>query len=108
MNDRELLKLAAKAAGLKIDNSEYNGGGANNDGFDILGRAVLDWHNGVTWDPLNDDGDALRLAVKIGETNLDDLLFEYYLERQADVEIDPCAAHRRAIVLAASNIGKRM
>ena len=65
MTDRELLKAAAKAAGLVIDKSPCNGGGAGNDGFDILGNAMLDWHNNKTWNPLTDDGDALRLAVKL-------------------------------------------
>lgn len=27
---------------------------------------MLDWHNGTKWNPLADDGDALRLAVKKG------------------------------------------
>lgn len=66
MTDRELLERAAKAAGIKIDKSEFNGGGRGNTGFDALGNAVLDWHNGETWNPLTDDGDALRLAVKLG------------------------------------------
>ena len=65
MNDRELLELAAKAAGIKIDKSETNGGGRGNTGFDLLGNAVLDWHNDKTWNPLTDDGDALRLAVRL-------------------------------------------
>lgn len=42
MTDHELLELAAKAVGIKIDKSPYNGGGSGNDGFDIAGNAVLD------------------------------------------------------------------
>lgn len=50
MTDRELLELAAKAAGYDVTwlkDSQF-----------IHGRD--DW-----WDPLTDDGDALRLAVKL-------------------------------------------
>lgn len=63
--DKELLEAAARAAGIKIDKSPYNGGGSGNTGFDVMGNAVLDWHNGTKWNPLTDDGDALRLAVKL-------------------------------------------
>lgn len=65
MTDRELLELAAKAAGIRIDKSETNGGGVGNYGFSVTGDAMLDWHNNIRWNPLSDDGDALRLAVKL-------------------------------------------
>ena len=65
MNDRKLLEAAAKAAGIVIDKSPFNGGGRENTGFDVLGNAVLDWHNGTSWNPLTDDGDALRLKVRL-------------------------------------------
>src|SRR5574337_1719468 len=65
-SDRELLELAAKAAGLRIDKSKLNGGPTPNTGFDLAGNVVLDWHNGTTWNPLTHDGDALRLAVEMG------------------------------------------
>ena len=65
MNNHKLLEMAAKAAGLTIDKSKYNGAGCPNTGFDVLGNAVLDWHNGVKWNPLTNDGDALRLATKL-------------------------------------------
>jgi hypothetical protein len=87
MDDKTLLELAAKAAGIKIDKSETNGGGRGNTGFDVMGNAVLDWHNNVRWNPLTDDGDALRLAVKL------------------QIQVIPskgCAATRRAIVRAAA------
>lgn len=114
MTDRELLEAAAKAAGLHIDTSKFNGAGADNDGFDLLGNAVLDWHNNVIWNPLADDGDALRLAVKL---NL--LLLPYPLDNairvtrldQRDTIVsfgtppDPLDATRRAIVRAAAAIG---
>ena len=108
--DRELLELAAKAAGIQIDYSRFNGGGTKNNGFDLAGNAVLDWHNYKTWNPLTDDGDALRLAVKLkmSVTVFDDAVgiglrkVDYC---EYDITPDPCAATRRAIVRAAAEIG---
>jgi hypothetical protein len=121
MTDREMLELAAKAAGLKIDKSPHNGGGYHNDGFDIAGKAVLDWHNGTCWGPLTDDGDALRLAC--------DLAMRIFpvartsdgaacsavgdgsgvrLSEVVDGSLDTRSATRRAIVLAAAAIGMRI
>lgn len=52
MSDRELLELAAKACG-ELTPQWY--------GNDAYLRGVLS-----RWDPLTDDGDALRLAVRLG------------------------------------------
>lgn len=49
MNDRELLELAAKASGHQIDPID----------------AMHDPEDWACWNPLNDDGDALRLAVAL-------------------------------------------
>ena len=103
MTDKELLELAAKAAGWKHTKE------------DLGNFCVADTHLGFwqPWNPLTDDGDALRLAVKlrilidIGEfsvvaTNM----------KGADVSVrienDPYAATRRAIVRASAEIGKEM
>lgn len=117
MTDRELLEAAARAAGLKIDKSPYNGGGDGNTGFDMSGDAVLDWHNNKRWNPLRDDGDALRLAVRLGLVVC--VLLEIHrtgvylpaehIGGKYDVleehNGDPYAATRRAIVRAAAAIG---
>jgi hypothetical protein len=100
MTDRELLELAAKAAG-----------------------DIVDGPIGSVWNPLNDDGDALRLAVKL---HLDinaypctdevaatqhkhgkycEGIINRCFERFASD--DPYAATRRAIVRAAAEIGKQ-
>ena len=116
MTDRELLEAAAKAAGIEIDKSEFNGGGRGNDGFDITGSAVLDWHDYKTWNPLTDDGDALRLAVKLG------IVIDFWLTPHLGVagtvnfgkykdaifigEQDIQESTRRAIVRAAAEIGR--
>lgn len=110
-NDRELLELAAKAAGLKIDKSPYNGGGIGNDGFDMLGNVVLDWHNGVTWNPLTDSGEALELAAKL-ELNIEfghigsAVLVGNSREKYVDHGHDVLRATRRAVVRAAAEIGR--
>src|SRR5690606_33542874 len=102
MSDRELLELAAKAAGY-----EYSAQG---------GYIVVDGIPG-NWNPLFDDGDALRLAVKLDmivTVNRVDDRTEVYAGYNNDdlVRIvephnsDPYAATRRAIVRAAAEIGK--
>jgi hypothetical protein len=57
--DRELLELAANAAGLKLHPEQCYG---------IRGRHIFD-DRGLCgtrlWNPLTDDGDALRLAVTL-------------------------------------------
>lgn len=53
--DRELLELAARAAGIEV--------------IEYLGAAktpqIRDKGRILSWTPLNDDGDALRLAVEL-------------------------------------------
>lgn len=62
MNDRELLELAAKAAG-------YKPWGADCEGYPIF---VIEGCP-IGWNPLTDDGDALRLAHALGmQLNLDE------------------------------------
>lgn len=116
---RELLELAAKAAGVKIDKSSHNGGGSKNTGFDLAGNAVIDWHNGKTWNPLEDDGDALRLAANLGidlEWRSDGRIAAYrhananghcFTAIESSRE-DRAAGARLAIVRAAAEIGRNM
>lgn len=66
MTDCEMLAYAARAIRLRLDTSPFNGGGKGNTGFDIDGNAVLDWHNGKTWNPRTRDADAFNLMVKLG------------------------------------------
>lgn len=110
--DRELLELAAKSVGLKIidwyGEREPGGPWAHH-----TPRSVPDQ---VGWNPLTDDGDALRLAVKLGmnvEVNLDDGCtrirdeFGSLVLRNMFLDGDADAATRRAIVRAAA-IGENM
>ena len=100
MTDKELLELAAKAAGLHLSWWHERG-------------AFLDTSTLEMWNPLIDDGDALRLAVKlkIDIKHYDDYVvgwFEggYIGTGKIMYEGDPYAATRRAIVRAAAEIGK--
>ena len=100
MSDRELLELAAKAAGVgPLSWIEP-------DGTKIV--------TNVRWNPLTDDGDALRLAVKlrmrVSAGQVDWVGNEYVGEFSTleEVASDPLAATRRAIVRAAAEIGKGM
>lgn len=56
MKDRELLELAARAAELNAEWDEY----CKTMWLDHETDSVI-----VKWNPLQDDGDALRLAVKL-------------------------------------------
>jgi len=97
MTDRELLELAAKAAGMITTCSHA---GCYCDDPDRL------------WNPLTDDGDALRLAVKLKLDVLTDCLdgvciSSAQLEELCEPNLgDLYAATRRAIVRAAAEIGK--
>ena len=108
MTDIELIELAAKAAGIQ---------GRVIEGVDEFNFWLkkLDRFSGQTWAPLTDDGDALRLAVKL---KIDAKHYEDHVVAWFDggyigtgkipYESDPYAATRRAIVRAAAEIGKAM
>ena len=120
MTDREMLELAARAAGLK-EFTEINGRFAVRTRF----TGMQDWS---PWNPLTDDGDALRLAVKLGlhvmQYPIYDepkhsaiakksarLLDDTCVDTCVGIEVydsDPYAATRRAIVRAAAEIGRQM
>ena len=95
MTDRELLELAAKAAGTEVD-------------FRFTFEGKYETHVGK-WNPLTDDGDALRLAVKL-ERFLDAGFWSKVFEARNgfDFGVDEFAATRRAIVRAAAEIGRSM
>lgn len=108
--DRELLELAAKAAGF----DEYTEWDDLIEDYDSphLGFPAL--HKGEpfgqceTWNPLIDDGDALRLAVKLNM--LCDFGSHGVLVEAKDGP-GPCTEigdYRRAIVRAAAAIGEDM
>lgn len=104
--DRELLELAAKAAGMsRVKESAFREGGY------VVQTHENEW---TAWNPIADDGDALRLAVKcrfvvdtgsasvsVHQNNgLRDIGFEWKND-------DPYAATRRAIVRAAAELGAK-
>jgi hypothetical protein len=112
MTDRELLEAAAKAAGIGFYKGDYANGLDTKTGF---------------WNPLTDDGDALRLAVQCGiEFSIVDdepgndgrtsrACAGYAVESGPRIKYvfedhrgDPCAATRLAITRAAAEIGWAM
>ena len=97
MTDRELLELAAKAAGVPL---EAIGDGKATVWVGGLNRAFTQWN------PLTDDGDALRLAVKLNL--LYGKVFARGVAESHEDGDDIYAVTRRAIVLAAAQIGKDM
>lgn len=111
MNDREMLELAAKAAGVRL----FVYGAPGYEGYQ-------DQDAQKPWNPLTDYGDALRLAVKLGMCVT---IFKHseppatmvgYLRKTGDganieyahADSDELTATRLAIVFAASDMGANM
>jgi hypothetical protein len=86
MTDREQLELASKACGLEEAKMriEFN-----------------------QWNPLTDDGDALRLAVKLHLLTTE-CVEDWKWCRDKTEHADVCASYRRAITRAAAEIGRSM
>ena len=112
MSDRELLELAAKAAGY---GEVWYAGGDSYIGPKPKFNKPIEYR---TFNPLTDDGDALRLAVKLemilavrdeGKTDASVHIEDHphpwqsFLVEHND---DPLAATRRAITRAAAEIGR--
>lgn len=110
--DKELLILAAKACNLNVKYISLD----VDDNVNGLIVGEKNTKNKAKWAPLYDDGDALRLAVKLkfdimtrwGDPNSAVLDREGNFTMQADVDFDMCAATRRAIVRAAAAIGEKL
>lgn len=114
LTDRELLALAAKAAGIKhaLVYDAYP-----EDGFPT---AYAKTSKRTYWNPLTDDGDALRLAVVMGfnvfyvgpYVYVEDTQYSSGVcvhEKFDDDDINSkLAATRRAIVRSAAAIGQAM
>lgn len=109
MDDHKLLELAAKASGLKAQYSD-------NFGDFSIGEPYTKGEK--QWNPLTEDGDALRLAVQLklqitpGTYNKDEFTAFHSglgeaIEHWSALQ-DENAATRRAIVRAAAEIGKSM
>ena len=97
--DREMLEWAAKAAGIELD------------WIDDVAYYRNERGGHSRFMPLADDGDAMRLAVKMyiyiqpleGAKETRVLGSEWFVEGHG---ADPLAATRRAIVRAAAEIGR--
>lgn len=104
--DRELLELAARAAGYELNDFAENGAWAYQKGseVDFYGELPI-----FLWSPLTDDGDALRLAAAVA-TDIQFLgdsvsVSGHYETAEND---DYMSAVRRAIVRAAAAIGETL
>lgn len=108
MTDREMLELAALAAGINAQ-------------WDCPKRGMMmltpDGIDTMTWNPLADDGDALRLAVRLGLKITCPKYANYGTSAEPQTGETPgCTAFRKdpmqqtrvAIVTAAAEIGKQM
>lgn len=119
MTDRELLELAAKAAGITWTRYDACPSGVKLiSGWGLVVAATFDALDGgsvIRWNPLIDDGDALRLAVKL-RIDVEFMMARALAkgvasweapQREAIEELasEECAAVRRAIVRVAAKIG---
>lgn len=106
MTDKELLELAAKAAG--INHVKYTNDYDGSCGLMMVGD------NGIhttLWSPLADNGDSFRLAVMLHM--FDGGLFErFVILRLEETRLNPNRSDyeitRRAIVRAAAKVGNGM
>jgi hypothetical protein len=109
MSDKELLEFAAKAVALPE--------------CGWMGPAFMYVKDNTftDWNPLTDDGDALRLAVKLNMSICRPVEGDslphygtYAISHSQKIDVkeidkgDPYAATRRAIVRAAAEVGKAM
>lgn len=111
MSDKELLELAAKAVGMHVKANRVDA----DDKFTHLVVGQKFTQEKIDWNPLTDDGDALRLAVRL---NIEFACFDDSQKVNSGVwsaydcvtpyNGDKQAATRRAIVRAAAEIGKSM
>ena len=111
-NDRELLEQAAKAVGIEW--------ASTGEGFADGYWKFSDGKTQSWWNPLTDDGDALRLSVKLlielNHNHFQQTVDAWYSPNFSQHTIklteaygdDPYAATRRAIVRAAAEIGKEL
>ncbi len=108
MNDRELLEMAAKAVGMP----------SLHDANGIYGAWVGDSEKGHWWNPLEDDGDALRLATYLCMTvttgpcqaaaTTNDGALRGHFPNECTITQPEGRAVRRVIVRAAAEIGNNM
>ncbi|MEX5343078.1 hypothetical protein [Pseudomonas sp. I2] len=121
MNDRELLELAARAGKIEGEWCEFHD--AADGGIAIgIGNPRVFAKGDALWNPLTNDGDALRLAVKIRmdvEQSVPQDQDRWVCASVAESDIEGSTecfedeaqrltATRRAIVRAAASIGKSM
>lgn len=99
--DRELLELAARAAGVNLRDATFDGWG------DVIQS---------NWNPIADDGDALRLMARlnINVSYRENINGAWVVAEHEGIDFCPESldgphedvATRRAIVKAAASIGK--
>lgn len=127
MTDREMLELAAKAAEWQLCGYSWIGENEGDDECEILESAFVKTHPeqelATKWNPLTDDGDALRLAVELSiDVSHDEVGMKSFVYARTafndethiglseifDDESERLDRTRRAITRAASEIGKVM
>ena len=117
MTDKELLELAAKAAGVCLHPASALHHSYGNWGRDTTCTICGEEPSGATWNPLTDDGDALRLAVTlklhlyIDDDDIDVVSPENGrcdTETWDEHDSNKMKATRLSIVRAAAEIGRKL
>ncbi len=116
--DRELLELAAKAGGITGEWCEFTIADTGKVITGIGDPCSFRAYGDRLWNPLDDDGDAFRLGVRLGlmvdlfecasdsvEASFDDGDYSTYCSEP--VGEDKAAATRRAIVRVAADISRK-
>ena len=106
MTDRELLELAAKAAGYYYHGHRTRSATSDKPGYEnCYVSTTNDTDDWFVWSPLTDDGDALRLAVKLEmDVMCASVRTDCGIVETIQAGTDIYAATRRAIVRAAAAI----
>ncbi len=115
MSDRELLDFAAKAAGVAAHPTvqDMHGWGEVRYG---LSEAVFNEETKEYWNPLTDDGDALRLAATchmVLDWSGSELHVRFWLTQSPEAptltfKSSDCGGDKATIVRAAAEIGRAM
>jgi hypothetical protein len=110
MTDRDLLELAAKAAGIEVIRSRLHDPLQEDMLVKTSKRNSGQLHG--PWNPLADDGDLYRLAERckmIVDFDGENVRWEFDGERyKRELSFQQCGGAARAIVTAAAAIGRQM
>lgn len=120
MTDREMLELAARAAEWQLCGYSWISESEDDEEFEILESAFVKHHQeqglATRWNPLTDDGDALRLAARLNmDIEIDEFFVIAYcpselgcIRIELEIKEEKMKTARLVITMAAAKAGKEM